>query len=1198
MKLWTRLTYAIQHTKKLFFTPVTFAKKAPKKQVHVNANVDNVHPVWKYVKQSFAFNLPDHYPLYKKLQLIKSQSSVGKFWDIFLVALSIIACVFYVSQTYVATYDAVQVYSVMETLYTQFFAADFIFNFFASPDYVQYLLSPWSFVDLITIIPVYITMGVGSSRRVNLSIFRFVRILRLVRILQTFKLLGGFSGVKRQIITLSLTLSSLVFMAAGIIQIMENDVKMQLEYSCKYINHYTDYEPSCSSSMPAYMLESCDCGSGNCEAYYTGNDARGKPSGIRCITLTFLDAFYFMVVTGTFIHFVLLLTSFDLAVDAVATVGYGDIYPTTVPSKIVVIVFIITSLVVIPMQVNKLTTLLSFNSMFRNPYNPSVHGSESHVIICGHVADWRRMERLFREFFHPARFSATAPEFHLLLLSPVEPSEDLKALLVSPTFDSKVSYIIGSALSMEDLQKARADIAAAMLFLCNTEVGSEAAKLDDAATVLRTLSVNNFNANLECFVQVLRREDREILKDSDIDVVICLDELKTTLQARNCICPGFSAVVENLFHSFGTVSVTPDYSETPWLEEYVHGSNFEVYYIPLSHTYLAAMAFEWSLVAEGIYLEFDTIALGVCCPSDHSIILNPSSLEISKYNYPSRFFAKYSVLIILANDQESANYVAAGIDDHQFINKIINKLLLAEDSFKVRKLPKPGTVIAKRLAMGSPHDLNLAMKEIIRISKSRSHVGGPNAKDSAEGKHEQDSGNDESEKEKDEYVGYVKPANFKSKLMGYGRKFSSAVHDGLEKFAHHSPNFEAVQEDDDDDDDTDDDEEDAEEEEGEDNMGSESDFGQELNMSHRKTRLTNGRRGGTKVDMEFQSNLHALMEEQYRNLDLGHASQELDNANSFKNHIVVFGCMTNLFVFVSELRRPLIASSSYHIILVISEETPDRWEDITEAFEDCYFIRGKITSSTDFNRTNIRDALAVVLLASRDSVTKVEEENLDSDTLFSYLKLEKYIPRNVFFTVELTCVSNMAVLNSTAVRRAKLGDLNQTSVMQASTKATAATSPAGTVGNKASPGSGVSIASTIHTADVAYTMRGAFSSQRKGDLHVQIVPTKRKYLRIRGLSKFFGAKKATKSRGVKDHKLQQLDKSKMIHVRKVGSRHGQQKQTAASKGMKNADVFWTVSDTHHSLPVFASGRAFVPLTFDSLIVQVGTFVFSCFQFVC
>jgi hypothetical protein len=38
----------------------------------------------------------------------------------------------------------------------------------------------------------------------------------------------------------------------------------------------------------------------------------------------------------------------------------------------------------------------------------------------------------------------------------------------------------------------------------------------------------------------------------------------------------------------------------------------------------------------------------------------------------------------------------------------------------------------------------------------------------------------------------------------------------------------------------------------------------------------------------------------------------------------------------------------------------------------------------------------------------VNEYNADSDTLFTYLKLEQYVPRNVFFSVELTCSENMA----------------------------------------------------------------------------------------------------------------------------------------------------------------------------------------------
>ena len=114
------------------------------------------------------------------------------------------------------------------------------------------------------------------------------------------------------------------------------------------------------------------------------------------------------------------------------------------------------------MQVNQLISLLSMSSIYRLPYVPNSTGHSCHIILCGHVSDWRRLERFLREFFHPDRQSSHTPDFHVVVLSPMEPSDDIKALLLSPLFDARTSYLIGTALSFEDLQKARADIASGM----------------------------------------------------------------------------------------------------------------------------------------------------------------------------------------------------------------------------------------------------------------------------------------------------------------------------------------------------------------------------------------------------------------------------------------------------------------------------------------------------------------------------------------------------------------------------------------------------------------------------------------------------------------------------------------------------------------------------------------------------------------
>ena len=130
------------------------------------------------------------------------------------------------------------------------------------------------------------------------------------------------------------------------------------------------------------------------------------------------------------------------------------------------------------------------------------------------------------------------------------------------------------------------------------------------------------------------------------------------LQTYTCILcfPGISTLIENLFHTFGdemdaseviapaqglTNSGTNNLGGTNnsgvnnktgnWLADYIRGADFEVYYVSLSTKYKSSMGHIWPLMAEGIYLEFGAMLVGVCCKSAMSMILNPSHLETSVY---------------------------------------------------------------------------------------------------------------------------------------------------------------------------------------------------------------------------------------------------------------------------------------------------------------------------------------------------------------------------------------------------------------------------------------------------------------------------------------------------------------------------------------------------------------------------------------
>lgn len=246
--------------------------------------------LWR-IKQ-FDYHTFKHFILHLKYNTI-----YGLWWDVLLVVLSLVACVIYVMETYWATYMALSIYTLIENVITQFFLIDFIFGWLAAHSARIYFSKLFTWVDMATIAPVYINyMMSGTDGGPNLSILRFLRILRLIRILKTFRLLGGMSGVKRQTVTLSLALISLIFLAAGVIHIFENELQ-QLDFDCQYINIMTNFEPSCDATMPTFNSTDCDCLSHNCEPYYEPSDKNHEPSTVKCHSLGFFDSLFFVFIT-------------------------------------------------------------------------------------------------------------------------------------------------------------------------------------------------------------------------------------------------------------------------------------------------------------------------------------------------------------------------------------------------------------------------------------------------------------------------------------------------------------------------------------------------------------------------------------------------------------------------------------------------------------------------------------------------------------------------------------------------------------------------------------------------------------------------------------------------------------------------------------------------------------------------------------
>jgi hypothetical protein len=429
-------------------------------------------------------------------------------------------------------------------------------------------------IDILTIIPVYLDPVVTPDVYPFMSFLRVIRMLRLIRLYDSFRIIKEMNGINRQLALIAFSLIMLTYVSAGILQIVDTSVEMK----CIYINAHTNWEPSCDPVYPNYN-DNCDCESLECHPSYMPYDNKNEPSRIMCSSLTFYDAFYYTIVT-------------------VATVGYGDITIRTVAGKGIVILLIFVALFIIPQQINQLHKLLSLSSPYSYPYVP--HNNELHVIVCGHTTDKKKLSRFLKEFFHPDR--ATADEYHAVILSPEEPTEDIRSLILTPALESKCTYVIGTALSSIDLGRVSIDSAVAIFFLTDADVHENSANIQDAANVLRVLSVSNYNSEIMCLVQILKSEEKKILNDNEIDVIICLDEFKVSIQARNALCPGFSTFMENIFHSFGSIDPKIEKSLAPWYNEYLAGAGMELYFVPLNKLFLVAMRYRYSSLSFLIFI--------------------------------------------------------------------------------------------------------------------------------------------------------------------------------------------------------------------------------------------------------------------------------------------------------------------------------------------------------------------------------------------------------------------------------------------------------------------------------------------------------------------------------------------------------------------------------------------------------------------
>ncbi|XP_046845031.1 potassium channel subfamily T member 2-like isoform X2 [Xenia sp. Carnegie-2017] len=321
-----------------------------------------------------------------------------------------------------------------------------------------------------------------------------------------------------------------------------------------------------------------------------------------------------------------------------STVGYGDKVPNDWPAQTFVMLSIIMALVILPMQLEQLAFHMAQTQKEGGAFGRMLRGNNHHVVVCASSLRPTLVLDFLKEFFSQSDLE----DYHVVLLCPQDIDSQLRMLIQVPVWSQKVSYMKGSALNDNDLERAKISIAEGVFIL--SDRSSTDKKKADRHTILRTWAIQDYAPHVPLYVQILQAENK--FHVSFAEHVVCEDELKNALMAANCVCPGVTTLVTTLLHTLHSQEASEN---IPWHEVFGQCAGNEIYDIKLCESVVFKPFYKksFSFASFHAHRRYGMCLIGVRPFNTSKVLLNPGSSYLMDEN-------DICFYIAMSSEEESA----------------------------------------------------------------------------------------------------------------------------------------------------------------------------------------------------------------------------------------------------------------------------------------------------------------------------------------------------------------------------------------------------------------------------------------------------------------------------------------------------------------------------------------------------------------